>query len=77
MVLKTFNVEDRTYKQFSDFCKGQGLSMSKQVEFFMRSVIEEEPTAKEEYIKKLDRIRKQKSMRIGNLTNFKNRYNVE
>ncbi len=77
MVLKTFNVEDETYRKFSDFCKGNGISMSKQIEFFMKSIIEEESEAKEEYIEKLNRIRKQKSLHIGSLENFKMRYGVK
>ena len=77
MVLKTFNVEEPTYKKFSDFCKGNGISMSKQIEFFMKSVIEEEPQAKKEYLKKLERIRKQKTIHIGSLEDFKRRYGIE
>ena len=77
MVLKTFNVQEAVYKRFSDFCKGHGVSMSKQVELFMESLIEEEPEAKEEYLKKLDRIRKQRTIHIGGLENFKKRYGLE
>ena len=77
MVLKTFNVEDETYRKFSDFCKGNGISMSKQIDFFMKSVVEEEPKAKEEYIEKLNSIRKQQSLHIGSLDKFKKRYNAK
>jgi len=77
MVLKTFNVEERTYDKFSDFCKGNGMSMSKQIDFFMKSIVEEEPTAKKEYLMKLDRIRKQNSIEVGSLSNLKKRYNIE
>ena len=77
MVIKSFNVEDDTYQKFSEYCKGNGISMSKQVDFFMKSVIEEEPEAKKEYIEKLNNIRKQKSIRIGGLDNFKKRYGIE
>tara|TARA_Y100000310_G_scaffold294607_1_gene325222 strand:+ start:165 stop:398 length:234 start_codon:yes stop_codon:yes gene_type:complete len=77
MVLKTFNVEDKTYRKFSEFCKGNGISMSKQIDFFMKSVVEEEPKAKQEFIEKLNRIRKQKSIHIGNLENFKKKYNIK
>jgi len=73
MVLKTFNVEEIVYKKFSDFCKGHGVSMSKQVELFMESMIEEEPEAKQEYLKKLERIRKGKFIRIDN---FASRYEI-
>ncbi len=68
MVLKTFSVQEETYKKFSNFCKGHGISMSKQVEIFMESMIEEEPEAKEEYLKKLETIRKGKFIRVDNLT---------
>lgn len=36
MVLKTFNVEEESYKKFSEFCKENGLSMSKQIELFLK-----------------------------------------
>ena len=74
MAIKTFNVEESVYKKFSDFCKGNGISMSKQVEFFMRSIVEEEPEAKKEYLKKLERIRKLRTIYIGSLSDFKKRY---
>jgi len=73
MVLKTFNVGETVYKKFSDFCKGHGVSMSKQVEMFMESMIEEEPEAKEEYLKKLERIRKGKFIRVKD---FAKRYGL-
>ncbi|MGV8172052.1 MAG: hypothetical protein ACP5OA_05145 [Candidatus Woesearchaeota archaeon] len=73
MAIKTFNIEEDVYKQFSGFCKDNGISMSKQVEFFMRSVIEEEPTAKKEYLAKLERIRKGKSIKVDN---FAERYKL-
>jgi antitoxin component of RelBE/YafQ-DinJ toxin-antitoxin module len=73
MVLKTFNVEETIYKKFSDFCKSNGMSMSKQIEFFMRSIIENEPEAKEEYTQKLERIRKGKFIRVNN---FSERYGL-
>ena len=67
MTLKTFNVQEEVYKKFSSFCKGHGVSMSKQVEMFMESMIEEDPKANEEYLKKLDRIRKGKFIRAKNI----------
>jgi len=60
MVLKTFNVQEEVYKKFSSFCKEHGISMSKQIELFMESQIEDEPEAKKEYLEKLERIRKSK-----------------
>ena len=58
MVIKSFNVEKKTYQKFSEYCKGNGISMSKQIDFFIKSIIEEEPKAKKEYIEKLNNIRK-------------------
>jgi intergrase/recombinase len=77
LVLKTFNVEEKTYGKFSKFCKEQGISMSKQVEIFMETVMEDEPQAKEDYFEKLSKIREQKSIKIGNLGDFKKRYGIE
>jgi len=73
MVLKTFNVQEETYHKFSHFCKEHGISMSKQIELFMRMIIETEPEAKKEYLKKLERIRKGKFIPIKN---FAERYGL-
>ncbi|MFW6230742.1 MAG: hypothetical protein ACOC32_01830 [Nanoarchaeota archaeon] len=35
-----------------------GLSMSKQIDMFMKAQIEEEPMVRKEYLEKLDRIQK-------------------
>ena len=77
MVLKTFNVQESVYSQFSKFCKEHGISMSKQVEIFMESMLEDEPEAKKEYLEKLERIRKQINIHIGTLEDFRKRYGVE
>ena len=77
MNIKSFNVEDETYKKFSDFCKSSGISMSKQIDFFMKSVVEEEPKVKGEYIDKIKRIRKQKSIHIVGIEDFKKRCGIE
>ena len=53
------------------------MSMSKQVEMFMESVVSKEPEAKKEYLEKLDRIRKQKTALTGNLEDFRKRYGIE
>ena len=73
MVLKTFNVQEGVYKKFSHFCKEHGVSMSKQVEFFMESIIAEDPEAKKEYLEKLERIRKGKFIKVQN---FAERYGL-
>jgi len=59
MALKTFNLDEKTYRKFSKFCKENGISMSKQVELFIRSQIEDkEPEVRPEYVRKLMKIRK-------------------
>ena len=67
MVLKTFNVQEDVYNKFSRFCKELGISMSKQIEFFMESFIEKEPKAKKEYLEKLEKIRKGKFIKIKSI----------
>ena len=67
MVLKTFNVQEDVYRKFSCFCKGNGISMSKQIVFFMRSIVEEEPKVKQEYLDKLGRLRNGKFTRIKSI----------
>jgi antitoxin component of RelBE/YafQ-DinJ toxin-antitoxin module len=57
MVLKTFNVEQETYKDFSEFCKSHGISMSKQVQMFMQSVVDEKAKDRQEHSDKLERIK--------------------
>lgn len=73
MVLKTFNLQEETYRKFSNFCKEHGISMSKQIEMFIESMMEEDPKAKAEYLKKLERIRKGNFIRIEN---FAERYGL-
>jgi len=77
MVLKTFNLQEDVYKKFSSFCKEHGISMSKQVEIFIEYMSEEEPEAKQEYLKKLERIRKQRTIPLGSLEDFRTRYGIE
>jgi len=73
MAIKTFNINEEIYSKFSHFCKEHGISMSKQVEMFIASQMEEEPKAKKEYLKKLDRIRKGK---FHGVENFADRYGL-
>lgn len=70
MVLKTFNLEEATYEKFSGFCKEHGMSMSKQVNIFMESMIDNEPEAKKEYLNKLDNIRKGKFNKYKSVEDF-------
>jgi len=74
MVIKTFNLEEDVYKKFADFCKENGLSMSKQVNIFIKAQIEVEPKIRDEYLQKLDTIRKGRFIKVGNIENFKKRY---
>lgn len=72
-MLKTFNVQEEVYEKFLSFCKERGMSMSKQVEMFMESVVEENPEAKKEYLEKLERIRKGKFIKVKS---FAERYGL-
>ncbi|MBS3076763.1 hypothetical protein J4233_00665 [Candidatus Pacearchaeota archaeon] len=40
LALKTFNLDKEVYKQFSDHCKKNGVSMSKKVENFIKQELE-------------------------------------
>ncbi len=71
MAIKTFNIEEDVYKQFSGYCKGNGISMSKQVEIFMRSMIEDDPKVKKEFLERLEKIRKGKFIKVNS---FAERY---
>ena len=73
MVLKTFNLDNDSYKNFSEYCKENGLSMSKQVNIFIKTQLEEDPKVRGEYLKKLERIRKGKFIRVDS---FSKRYGL-
>lgn len=73
MVIKTFNVKENVYKKFLQFCKNNGISMSKQIEMFMKSRIEETEEIREEYLQKLEEIRKGNFIRVNN---FAERYGI-
>jgi antitoxin component of RelBE/YafQ-DinJ toxin-antitoxin module len=73
MVIKTFNVEENVYEKFLQFCKNNGISMSKQIEMFMKSRVEETEEIREEYLQKLEEIRKGKFIRVDN---FAERYGI-
>ena len=74
MVIKTFNLEEDVYNKFADFCKEHGLSMSKQINFFIKAQIELKPKVREKYLQKLDAIRKGRFIKIGSIEDFKKRY---
>ncbi len=73
MAMKTFNVGEEVYSKFSKFCKENGINMSRQIEMFMESMVEQEPEAKREYLEKLDKIRNGKFIKINN---FAERYGL-
>jgi hypothetical protein len=74
MVLKTFNVSEDVYSQYSGMCKSLGISMSKQIELFMRSQVSEEPEARPDYIRKLEKMRNSKFIKIDD---FASRYGLK
>jgi hypothetical protein len=67
MAIKTFNVDEEAYRKFSQFCRENGLSMSKQVEIFIKSQLEEEPKVRKEYLERLERIRKGKYIKFSSV----------
>ena len=40
MALKTFNIDEKVYAEFSKHSKSKGISMSKQIENFIKNEIE-------------------------------------
>ena len=64
MTIKTFNVDEETYMKFSRYCKEMGLSMSKQVDMFMKSQVAEDKDVRQDYLEKLDRIQKGNFIRL-------------
>jgi hypothetical protein len=66
MALKTFNLDEQVYAKYMKLCKEHGISMSRQVETFMRSQTEEEPKIRKEYLQRLDIIRKGRFLKVDN-----------
>ncbi|HRZ85595.1 MAG TPA: hypothetical protein P5277_02335 [Candidatus Paceibacterota bacterium] len=73
MVLKTFNLDEEVYRKFSEFCRSNGISMSKQIEMFIQSQMSDDPKVREEYLMKLDLIRKGRFVKVDD---FKKKYSV-
>ncbi len=71
MVLKTFNVNEKVYAKFSKFCKEHGISMSKQVDIFMESQIDEDKEVRPEYLKKLEKVRKGKYYKFNTVAELR------
>ncbi len=74
MVIKTFNVDENVYEKFLEFCKNNGISMSRQIEMFMKSRVEDEEEVREEYLQKLEEIRRGKFIRVDD---FAKRYGLK
>ena len=75
MALKTFNINPEVYNKFSNICKSNGISMSKQIEVFIKSQLEEKPKVRKEYLEKLERIRRGSFIEVGTIEDFDKRYN--
>jgi len=74
MVLKTFNLDEETYEKFSEFCRENGISMSKQINIFIEAQVTENPKVRAAYLRKLDAIRKGKFIKVSSIGDFKKRY---
>lgn len=77
MVLRSFNVDEESYKKYSKRCKELGVSMSKQVNNFIKAQVEEEPKANKAFLKELEEARKQKPIHIGTAEDFKKMFGIE
>jgi hypothetical protein len=71
MVLKTFNVHEEVHRKFSDFCKERGVSMSKQIEWFMESMVAKDKEVKKEYLDKLERIKRGKYHKFSSISELR------
>ena len=68
MVVKTFSINPETYSKFLQYCKENGISMSKQIEIFMKSRVEEREEVREEYLRKLEEIRRGKFIKVDSFS---------
>ena len=57
MVLKTFNLDEKVYKKFSEFCKENGISMSKQINIFIQAQMAERVDVRDKFLDKLKKMR--------------------
>jgi len=67
MVLKTFNLDNETYSKFSEYCKKRGLSMSKQVDIFIKLQLADKEEVRKEYLNELDKIRKGSFIKVEDI----------
>ena len=40
MAIRTFNLDEKIHKDYADYCKREGISMSKKIENFIKSELE-------------------------------------
>ena len=71
MVLKTFNVQEEVHKRFFNFCKERGVSMSKQIEWFMESMVAQDKEVRKEYLEKLERIKNGKYHKFNSISELR------
>jgi Protein of unknown function (DUF2683) len=79
MVQAIINIEDRTNKILSVIKAKYGLKdESEAINFIVAEYEEEmlEPELKPEYIEKLKKIEKQKTIEVGTIENFRKRYGL-
>jgi Protein of unknown function (DUF2683) len=79
MVQAIINIEDRTNKILSVIKAKYGLKdESEAINFIVAEYEEEmlEPELKPEYIEKLKKIEKQKTVEVGTIENFRKRYGL-
>jgi hypothetical protein len=79
MVQAIINIEDRTNKILSVIKAKYGLKdESEAINFIVAEYEEEmlEPKLKPEYIEKLKKIEKQKTIEVGTIENFRKRYGL-
>ena len=67
MTLKTFNIDKEVYLRFSGYCKENGISMSRQVNLFMQAQVEIEPKIREQYLRKLEAIRRGRFIKVDDV----------
>ena len=66
-------MNEEVYQKFLQFCKDNGISMSKQIEIFMKSRVEEKEEVREDYLQKLEEIRRGKFIKVDD---FAKRYGL-
>ena len=60
MVLKTFNLDEEVYGEFSEFCKENGISMSRQINIFIQAQMAKKSVDRNKLLDKLKKMRELK-----------------